>query len=142
MSRFRVYVETIRISTSKRFELIDITHRVEDIVRKSGIKNGMCLVFAPHATAAIVANEHEMGLLQDILEALREHFPPEKSWKHNMIDDNAHAHIASAFIGTDRVFPVLNGELVRGTWQNIFLVEMDGPRSIRQVMVMVIGEAQ
>lgn len=142
MSRFRVYVETIRISTSKRFELIDITHRVEDIVRKSGIKNGMCLVFAPHATAAIVANEHEMGLLQDILEALREHFPPEKPWKHNMIDDNAHAHIASAFIGTDRVFPVLNGELVRGTWQNIFLVEMDGPRSIRQVMVMVIGEAQ
>jgi len=136
----KVYYEFITLSTSKRFELIDITRRVEEIVRKSGVKNGMCLVFAPHATAAIVANEHEAGLMQDILEAIKEHFPPTKPWRHNMIDDNAHAHVASAFIGADRVFPVINGELVRGTWQNIFLVELDGPRSIRRVLVMVVGE--
>ncbi len=142
MTDFRVYVEAITLSTSKRFELIDITHEVESIVRKSGIRNGMCLVFAPHATAAIVANEHERGLIQDILEAIRTHFPPEKPWKHNIIDSNAHAHVASAIIGADRVFPVIDGKLVRGTWQNIFLVEMDGPRSYRRVLVTVMGEAQ
>ena len=136
----KVHVETITLSTSRRFELIDITHRVEQIVERSGVKNGICLVFAPHATAAIVANEHEAGLMQDILEAIKEHFPPSKPWRHNVIDDNAHAHVASALIGADRVFPVVNGRLVRGTWQNIFLVEMDGPRSVRRIVVVVMGE--
>ena len=136
----KVRVETITLSTSRRFELIDITHRVEQIVERSGVKNGICLVFAPHATAAIVANEHEAGLMQDILEAIKEHFPPSKPWRHNVIDDNAHAHVASALIGADRVFPVINGRLVRGTWQNIFLVEMDGPRSVRRIVVVVMGE--
>jgi len=136
----KVHVETITLSTTRKFELIDITRRVEEIVRRSGVKNGMCLVFAPHATAAIIANEHEAGLISDILEAIKEHFPPTKPWKHNLIDDNAHAHIGSAFLGADRVFPVVNGELVRGTWQNIFLVEMDGPRSYRRVVVVVMGE--
>jgi len=136
----KVHVETITLSTSSRFELIDITRKVEQIVEKSGVRNGICLVFAPHATAAIVANEHEAGLVQDILDAIKEHFPPTKPWRHNVIDDNAHAHVASALIGADRVFPVVNGRLVRGTWQNIFLVEMDGPRSIRRVVVVVMGE--
>jgi len=135
----QVYEESIFFSTSKRFELVDLTHRVEDVVRRSGIKNGICLVFAPHATGAIVANEHELGLLEDILEAIKRHFPPEHPWRHNRIDDNAHAHIASTFIGTERVFPVLNGRLVRGTWQNIFFVEMDGPRTRREVLVVVMG---
>ena len=138
---YKTYIKTLTLSTSKRFELIDITSEVEAIVKESGIKNGICLVFAPHATAAIVANEHEIGLINDILKAIKEHFPPEKDWLHNRIDDNAHAHIASAFIGTDRTFPVINGKLVRGTWQNVFLVEMDGPRSYRKVIVVVMGES-
>ncbi len=135
-----VYHDEIIISTSKRFELIDITDRVEEIVEKSGIRNGICLVFAPHATAAIVANEHEWGLLQDMLNRIKELFPPDRGWFHNRIDDNAHAHVGSAIIGADRVFPVINGRLVRGTWQNIFVVEMDGPRSRRRIIVTVTGE--
>ncbi|MDK6029483.1 secondary thiamine-phosphate synthase enzyme YjbQ [Ignisphaera sp. 4213-co] len=136
----RVYYESIRISTTKQFELIDITDNVEKIVRKSGIKNGICLVFAPHATAAIVANEKEHGLMSDIITFVKELVKPEREWRHNIIDSNAHAHIGSSVIGADRVFPVVNGELVRGTWQNIFLVEMDGPRSSRNIIVVVIGE--
>ncbi len=135
-----VYYEEIIISTDKRFELIDITDRVEEIVKRSGIKNGICLIFAPHATAAIIANEHEWGLLQDILSRIKELFPPEKNWLHNRIDDNAHAHVGSAIIGADRVFPVINGRLVRGTWQNIFVVEMDGPRSRRRILVVIVGD--
>ncbi len=135
-----VYYEEITISTSSRFELVDITDRVEEIVRKSKIRNGICMVFAPHATAAIIANEHEYGLLKDIIKLIKELFKPDADWNHNRIDDNAHAHLGSAIIGASRVFPVIDGRLVRGTWQNIFLVEMDGPRRYRRIVVMVIGE--
>ncbi len=136
----KTYFHEITLSTRNRFELVDITYEVEEAVRKSGVRNGLCLVFAPHATAAIVANEHEAGLMEDILTRIREFVQPERRWRHNIIDDNAHAHIGSALFGAERVFPVRDGRLVRGTWQNIFLVEMDGPRSRRRVVVEVIGE--
>ena len=136
----KVYIKEISLSTHRKYQLVDITYDVENAVKESGIKNGLCLVFAPHATAAIIANEHERGLMEDILKKIKEEFPENGKWQHNIIDDNAHAHLASAFIGADRVFPVINGRLVRGTWQNIFLVEMDGPRGYRRVIVEIIGE--
>ncbi len=137
----KVYTREIVLSTSKKFQLIDITYEVEKIVEESGIRNGIVLVFAPHATAAIIANEHESGLIEDIITKIKELTEPGSSkWKHNLIDDNAHAHIGSALIGADKVFPIINGRLVRGTWQNIFLVEMDGPRARRHVLVTVLGE--
>ncbi|ADM27939.1 protein of unknown function UPF0047 [Ignisphaera aggregans DSM 17230] len=138
---FKTYYEVLKVSTSSRFELVDITSSVENIVRKSGIKNGICLVFAPHATAAIIANEHETGLISDIQKFIKDLTKPDANWSHNIIDDNAHAHIGSAIIGSERIFPVIDGRIVRGTWQNIFLVEMDGPRSSRTIVVMVIGES-
>ena len=139
MSSMKIYFEDIIFSTSKRVELVDITDRVEEIVRKSGVKNGICLVFAPHATAAIIANEHERGLMEDIITKFKEEFPSDGKWKHNLIDNNASAHLGSAMVGADRVFPIKDGELIRGTWQNIFLVELDGPRSYRRVVVEVLG---
>ncbi len=136
----KIYFHEITLSTHKKFELIDITYEVEKAVEKSGIRNGICLVFAPHATAAIIANEHEDGLINDMITKVKEFTQPERSWKHNLIDDNAHAHIGSALFGAERIFPVRDGRLVRGTWQNIFLVEMDGPRYRRRVLVEVLGE--
>lgn len=137
----KVTVEYIRVKTSERFQLIDITKNIEEIVGKSGVKNGIALVYAPHATVAIIVNEHEGGLINDILVKAKEFTEPgSPKWRHNVIDDNAHAHIGSAFFGSDRVFPVVNGRLVRGTWQNIFLLEMDGPRPSREILVVVMGE--
>ncbi|RLG79348.1 MAG: YjbQ family protein [Thermoprotei archaeon] len=137
----KVYMDQIVISTNRRFQLVDITERIEEIVERSGVRNGVALVFAPHATAAIVANEHESGLIEDILDKVKEFTEPGSSkWRHNIIDDNAHAHIGSALFGAERVFPVANGRLVRGVWQNVFLLEMDGPRSRRVVHVVVMGE--
>ncbi|MEM4445538.1 MAG: secondary thiamine-phosphate synthase enzyme YjbQ, partial [Thermofilum sp.] len=107
---------------------------------ESEVKNGICVVHAPHATAAVILNEHESGLIRDILNKLRELFPPDAEYMHNRIDDNAHAHIASALLGSSKVLPVVNSRLVRGTWQNIFLVELDGPRNRREVVVQVLGE--
>lgn len=134
----RVYFDTFEVSTSKRVELINITERVEEVVEKSGVKDGICLVFAPHATAAVIVNEDERGLKEDIVRWLEQSFPRDGGWRHNLVDDNASAHLASAFTSSCRVFPVKGGGLVRGTWQSIFLVEMDGPRK-RRVVVEVLG---
>ncbi|QGA53680.1 YjbQ family protein [Sulfolobus sp. E5-1-F] len=136
----KVYFEDIQVSTTRQFELIDITDQVEEIVEKSGVKNGICLIFVAHSTAAIVANEHERGLMEDILTKIKEFTEPSRGWKHNLIDDNAHAHLGATFLGAERVFPVRDGKLIRGTWQNIFLVELDGPRSERRITVEILGE--
>jgi secondary thiamine-phosphate synthase enzyme len=137
----KVYYEVLKLNTTSRFQLLDITGDVENTVKRSSIRNGIVVVHAPHATASIIVNEHELGLLEDILEKVKEFTEPGSSkWRHNRIDDNAHAHIGSALFGSTRIFPVVNGRVVRGTWQNIFFLEMDGPRSVREVTVLVMGE--
>jgi len=137
----KVYYEVLKLNTTSRFQLLDITGDVENTVKRSSIRNGIVVVHAPHATASIIVNEHEPGLLEDILEKVKEFTEPGSSkWRHNRIDDNAHAHIGSALFGSTRIFPVVNGSVVRGTWQNIFFLEMDGPRSVREVTVLVMGE--
>jgi len=98
------------------------------------------LVHASHATAAIICNEHEGGLIHDILRKVKELFPPSAGYLHDRIDDNASSHVASALIGASRTFPIDDARLVRGTWQNIFLLELDGPRTRRTVNVHIIGE--
>lgn len=140
MTSCRTYIREFTVSTSERFQVIDITSRVESIVEESGIRSGLCMVFVPHATAAIIANEAEPGLMRDYIDLVKEVFRPDYPWRHNRIDNNAHAHLASALIGPSRVFPVHNGRCIRGTWQNIMLLELDGPRR-RRVVVEVIGEA-
>lgn len=134
-----VYTRKFSVSSRKEFEVIPITEYVYEVVRESGIKEGMVHVFVPHATAAIIANEYEPRIVRDYIKWIERYVPKEAGWQHNLIDNNAHAHIASALIGPSRTFPVVNGELVRGTWQEIMLLELDGPRSRRSVIVQVIG---
>ena len=135
-----MFFKEFTISTSERFQVINITSYVEGAVEESGIKNGICLVFVPHATAAIIANEYEPNIVSDYIELIRQVFKPDYGWRHNRIDNNAHAHLASAVIGPSRIFPVREGRIVRGTWQEILLVELDGPRPRRRVIVEVMGE--
>ncbi|MGB9659054.1 MAG: secondary thiamine-phosphate synthase enzyme YjbQ [Nitrososphaerales archaeon] len=135
----KVFFDEIDVSTKSRTELVDISSYVEDHVRKSNIKNGFCLAYALHSTVAIIVNEHETGLIQDIINRIEKDFPKGKGWLHDRIDDNADAHLASTFIGPSRLFPVKGGRLVRGTWQNIFLLELDGPRT-RKIVLEVLGE--
>lgn len=131
------YIETLRVRSKERIQVIDITGDVEAIVRRSGISEGICLVHLPHATAALVANENERGLINDIIRKIREELVRE-GWEHDRIDDNAYAHLASSFIGPSRAFPVSSGRILRGTWQSILLIELDGPRE-RNVAVTVVG---
>lgn len=136
----KTHAKMLTLSTREKHQLIDITRNVEEIVSDSDIQEGLCLVHASHATAAIVCNENENGLIHDILGKVKEMFPPDAAYHHDRIDDNASGHIASALIGASRTFPVSSGRLVRGTWQNIFLLELDGPRARRSVDVHIIGE--
>lgn len=135
----KVFFEDISVSTKNRTELIDITRNVEEIMRKSGIRNGLCLIHAVHSTVAIIVNENESGLTKDVVKKIQQDFPKGAGWLHDMVDDNADAHLASSFISPSRIFPVRDGRLVRGTWQNMFLLELDGPRT-RRVSVEVMGE--
>jgi secondary thiamine-phosphate synthase enzyme len=135
-----VVTKVLTLASSERRQLIDITDEVAGFVRDSGISNGVCVISAPHATAAVIANENERGLVHDLLAKIEDLFPQSSRYAHNAIDDNADAHVASAFLGHARTFPIINRKLVRGTWQNIFLVELDGPRSRREVDLQVVGE--
>ncbi len=128
------------MSTTKRVEVIDITERVAGLVQKSSVKSGLCLITALHATAAIIINEHEVGLLEDIIDKITETFPEGMHYRHDLVDDNAHAHLAAIFLGPSKSLPIHGGRILRGVWQNIFFVELDGPRSRRDVTVEIVGE--
>jgi secondary thiamine-phosphate synthase enzyme len=128
------------LHSSERRQLIDITAQVLSFAEEVRVKNGICVISVPHATAAVIANEHESGLMQDILTKIEALFPESSRYGHNAIDDNADAHLAATFLGHSRMFPIVDGRLVRGTWQSIFLIELDGPRSRREVCLQAIGE--
>jgi len=127
----------INISSSKKYQLINITGQVLDCLKKSKTKEGFLIVFVPHSTCALIANEDEEGVKEDILERIKA-LAPDKNYQHNRIDNNAQAHIIASILGPSLTFPIKNGEIVRGTWQDIFLVELDGPRSLRKVVVKII----
>ncbi len=119
--------------------MVDITERVVALVRQSGISEGICLVYVPHATAAVAINENaDPNVCEDILDALA-HVIPESGWRHDRIDKNAAAHIKAAILGPSETVPVREGSLRLGTWQSVMLVELDGPRE-RTVIVDVRGE--
>lgn len=126
----------LSIKTNQRYQLLDITDRVEQIITQIKAKNGICLVFVPHSTAAIVLTENEEGLKKDWLAVLKK-LVSGFDFAHDRIDDNADSHILSGLLGQGKVLPIENGKLLRGTWQQIFLVELDGPRA-RKVIVKVI----
>lgn len=134
----RVYSKTYSVESKNRFEVIKITKIVEDTVRESGIRDGHILVFVPHATAAIAVNEYEPRIVEDYLSWIKRAIPPGAGWRHDEIDDNAHAHIASLVVGQSRVLPISAGHIVRGMWQEVLLLEFDGPRR-RSVVVQVQG---
>ena len=126
----------IVVSSRAKYELINVTRGVESAVEESGVRDGWCFLFVPHSTGAVIVTEDEPGLKTDVLRWAREVFERD-GYEHDRIDDNAHAHVCSAVVGCSRVLPVRDGKLVRGTWQDVFFLETDGPRSRRRVLVEV-----
>jgi secondary thiamine-phosphate synthase enzyme len=135
----KTWFKELAFSTSQQREIVDLTDEVLEAARESGIRDGLLVVQLPHATAALVLNEGEEGLKRDLLEKLDDLVPVRGGYHHDRIDDNAHAHLKSALIGTSAVLPIADGHIVRGTWQNFLIVEQDGPRR-RRLTVFAIGE--
>jgi len=131
--------EEFYIDTLETRCVIDLTDKVESIVSKSKIKEGICLVYATHATCAIIVNEYEPRIAKDFLDFFSK-LVPKSDWCHNQIDDNAEAHIKSALLHSGKTIPVRDSSLLLGTWQRIMLLEFDGPRNHRRIVVQVTGQ--
>lgn len=134
--------EYLTFNTPTRRAFINITSKVEEIVKKSGVKEGLCLVNAMHITASVFINDDEKGLHEDYdkwLERLAPHEPIDQ-YKHNRTgEDNADAHLKRQVMGREVVVAVTNGKLDFGPWEQIFYGEFDGRRN-KRVLVKVIGE--
>lgn len=131
-------LKEVEIATSKSQELIDITKKIKKIVKDSGIKEGICLVYVPHATAAILVNENcDPSVCADIIKKLADIVPLHDNYKHDKIDNNSHSHIKASLIGPSETIIIKDGELFLGPWQEIALAEFDGPRK-RKILVKII----
>lgn len=127
----------IKVRTRARESLEDVTPQVRELVRGSGLTEGLCHLFVPHTTAGILINENaDPGVARDILERLSVLVPREAGYRH--FEGNADAHIKSTLVGQTLTVPVVGGDLALGRWQAIFLAEFDGPRE-RTVLVTLSG---
>jgi secondary thiamine-phosphate synthase enzyme len=127
-------------TTKKRQEFIRITDDVEEIVRTSGIKEGMVLVSAMHITAGVYVNDWENGLIEDFQVWLEKLAPAGLPYKHHQTgEDNADAHLKRTIMGQQVILPITGGKLDLGPWEQVFYAEFDGQRK-KRVVVKVIGE--
>ena len=127
----------LRIRTTTKREMIDLTARVAEIAARADVAEGLCSVYTPHATAAIVINENDdPNVCVDVLDAL-DRLIPAGVWRHDRVDGNGASHIQAAILGPGETIPVRAGKLCLGTWQAVMLVELDGPRDRRVVVTVV-----
>ena len=131
-------MDEISIKTNSHSQFIDITSKVSEVLRKTGIKDGMCTVFTPHTTAGITINENaDPDVPRDIIKEMGEIVPLDAGYAH--LEGNSAAHIKSSLFGCSETVIVRNGSLMFGTWQSVFFCEFDGPRN-RKVWVEIIGK--
>ena len=117
----------IAVKTGARTELVDITAEVQAAVREAGIRDGLCMVFVPHTTAAVTINENaDPTVKADILKVLNKVIPWDDGYRH--AEGNSAAHIKSSLVGASELVAIAGGKLQLGTWQGIFFCEFDGPR--------------
>jgi secondary thiamine-phosphate synthase enzyme len=147
-----VRTRILKLATHDPIQLVDITDAVAGCVRRAGIRDGLVQVFSRHTTAAVRIQEDEPLLLDDLRRFLARLAPPDADYGHNdfrvrtqhMHPDerpNGHAHCLQLLLGSSESVPVMDGELQLGAWQRLFLVELDGPRPQREVLVQVLGES-
>ena len=128
-------------TTRKEREFINITPTIEDLVRDSSVKEGLCLVNAMHITASVFINDDEGGLHQDFDEWLEKLAPhePVSAYRHNVGEVNADAHMKRQIMGREVVVAITGGALHLGPWEQIFYGEFDGKRK-KRVLVKILGE--
>jgi len=131
-----IYTEELKLKIKSK-DFIDITGKVESIIRNSDIRNGVCNIFAIGATSAVLINENEPMLIQDLKDCL-EKVTSEKGIYHHA--ENAFSHIRSALIGNSQAIPIKDKEIVLGEWQNILIANFDVIEKEREVVITVVGD--
>ncbi len=127
-------------NTPKRRDLVNITETIGALVKKSGVKEGFCLVSAMHITASIWVNDDEEGLWEDFWELLERLAPHGPAYKHHLTgEDNGDAHLKRTLVGHQAMLPITKGALDLGPWEQVFYAEFDGRRK-KRVVVKILGE--
>ena len=127
--------ETLKVKIKPQ-DFYDITGKIEDIIRKSDVEEGICNIFAVGATGSIVINENEPMLLEDFRRTLEKISSSKEFYQHM---ENAYSHIRSILVGSSQSIPIKDGKLMLGTWQNIMVVNFDTRTREREVIVTIIG---
>ena len=137
-----VHSATFEVSTQGFGDVIDVTAQVAAIVQKSGIRNGIVCIANPGSTAGITTIEFEPGAVADLKTALEKLAPEQARYRHNDTwdDGNGFAHLRSALVGASQSFPVHEGKIALGTWQQIVLLDFDNRPRRRKLVVSVVGE--
>ncbi|HKZ48195.1 MAG TPA: secondary thiamine-phosphate synthase enzyme YjbQ [Thermoplasmata archaeon] len=130
-----------RLRTGGEVEVVDITAKVAEAVRASGVREGIACVSTPGSTAAVTTIEHESGLLEDLAATLERLVPRKSPYRHNRGgDDNGDSHLRATLLGSSLSLPVSAGAPILGTWQQVVFVELDHRPREREVHVQVVGE--
>jgi secondary thiamine-phosphate synthase enzyme len=136
----KTYTEHFTFNTNNKIEFINITKKIEEMIKKSGIQEGLCLVNAMHITSSVFINDEEGGLKEDFKEWLEKLVPQNREYQHNLTgENNAHAHLKRTIMGREVIVAVTKGQLDFGPWEQIFYGEFDGKRN-KRVLVKIIGE--
>jgi secondary thiamine-phosphate synthase enzyme len=131
--------ESLRIRTKKLYDFVDLTQEVQEIVKRSGIGDGMVFLNSMHNTTALIVQEADASIHHDLQKLLGKVVPLEEEWEHSYEGRvNATAHLKQNLLGCFLAIPFKDGELVLGTWQRIFLVELFEPRE-REVVITLLG---
>jgi len=131
---------SLQIDTPAEVAVVNITRQVGDALARAGVGHGLAVLTVPHTTCGLCVNEDEAGLKDDLIRLasrLPDAIRPKEGFHHDRIDDNARAHLGAVLFGHSVTVPVVDGELVLGSWQSLFLMEMDGPRSRRVDMIFM-----
>ena len=135
-----VYSEEVKFETEEEGQIVDITLLVRNVVKASAIKNGIVNVFVPGATGAITTMEFEPRLVEDTMEMFDKLVPRGIGYKHDYQDDNAHSHLRATIIKPELTVPIMNGNPILGTWQQIVFYEFDTRGRERKLIVTVVGD--
>ena len=144
----KIYKQKVQVKSTTQIEFIDITEKVEEVIEKSGIREGQVLVYSPHTTASIVVNHNEAMLIQDFMTILYRLVPVSDRYSHDLFElnratssdgrSNGHSHCKTMLLGVSETVPIEKGKMMLTEKQSVFLVEMDGART-RDVVVQVLG---
>ena len=141
----KVNRDTIKIRTDEGQQFLDVTKKVQEVVHRSGLRNGMLLINSLHTTIALFINEFQAALLDDVASILQKLIPRRQGYLHDdprysdCDRENAHAHLRATLLGGPNALGVADGEILLGEYQRIILAELDGPRE-RRLQIQIVGE--